>query len=654
MSGSRSVPIIGSDRITYLCGLLLVLVGIALMAPSDSLAVGPSKWTLQNTLNPGNLNSLSDVECPTSTECIAVGARDNEGPISQRWSGGSWSSLSNATTAQLTDLSCASSSSCIAISTTLKAERWTGSEWKSATASTPAESFTSNLYSVSCSSSTFCLAVGTYTLEKGAKSRTLVEEWNGEKWTILSSPFEEGGTNALYAVSCPSSTTCTAIGLKGGKAIALRWSGSEWTTLGEFKETPNTLADISCTGANYCYAVPGGTAKLELWNATLKWSTATVPTPEGGSGVSLRSVSCLAGPKCKAVGSYVKEGKTLSYAAKLSILTTWSLEATPNFDGVGVLSGVDCAAESNCMAAGYAQPGIAWASRTVAERYGSSPVATTGEGVKLGATEFKITGSVNPEGISTSYYFEYGTTTSYGNKIPLAGESVGSGTENIAVEQKLTSLKTNTTYHFRIVAYTSGDIVYGNDQPFTVPSATRYWYVGGEKLAPSTPTELLANGTTNFALQWNPGWNYDITCTTLKSEKGTIENPAKEAAGSGSVNLLLSGCTVKSPAKCTVYPNPLPFEVNALATEYEGLSAVKFSGKWTEEAVATLTLEGSECPLKGSTYLIRGSFIGIATGASSFEFTNATSNLRVGLSPVNFSGTAKTETKAGKAVTVKP
>jgi hypothetical protein len=46
-----------------------------------------------------------------------------------------------------------------------------------------------------------------------ATPQPLAEQWNGSAWTIQSTPNPTGSNqNELYAVSCASSTTCTAVG----------------------------------------------------------------------------------------------------------------------------------------------------------------------------------------------------------------------------------------------------------------------------------------------------------------------------------------------------------------------------------------------------------------------------------------------------------
>ena len=61
-----------------------------------------------------------------------------------------------------------------------------------------------------------------------------------------------------------------------------------------------------------------------------------------------------------------------------------------------------------------------------------------------------LNGTVNANGRPTTYYFEYGKTTSYGTK--TAVQSGGSGTSPVAVSASITGLQTGQTYHFRLVA----------------------------------------------------------------------------------------------------------------------------------------------------------------------------------------------------------
>jgi hypothetical protein len=93
------------------------------------------------------------------------------------------------------------------------------------------------------------------------------------------------------------------------------------------------------------------------------------------------------------------------------------------------------------------------------------PTVSTGGPSAVSSTSAVVNGVVNPQGHSTSYYFQYGTTTSYGVQTTPSG--AGRGTGNVAVHATLTGLAQSTLYHYRIVAQNSGGIATGADQTFT-------------------------------------------------------------------------------------------------------------------------------------------------------------------------------------------
>ena len=99
----------------------------------------------------------------------------------------------------------------------------------------------------------------------------------------------------------------------------------------------------------------------------------------------------------------------------------------------------------------------------------AAPTATTGPVTAVGPTTATVTGTVNPDGAATTWYVEYGTSTSYGSK--TATSSAGSGTANVGVSAALTGLAAGTTYHYRVVATNSAGTSRGADGIFTTPPA---------------------------------------------------------------------------------------------------------------------------------------------------------------------------------------
>ena len=96
---------------------------------------------------------------------------------------------------------------------------------------------------------------------------------------------------------------------------------------------------------------------------------------------------------------------------------------------------------------------------------GSSPTVTTGSATSLNSTSATLNGTVNPKGVSTTYYFEYGTTTSYGTS--TTSTSAGSGTSAVSVSASISGLTSDTTYHYRLAAVNSMGTSYGDDKTFS-------------------------------------------------------------------------------------------------------------------------------------------------------------------------------------------
>ena len=91
--------------------------------------------------------------------------------------------------------------------------------------------------------------------------------------------------------------------------------------------------------------------------------------------------------------------------------------------------------------------------------------ATTGVATDVTANSARFNGTVNPGGFATTAYFEWGTSTAYGNTTP--SQSVGSGTSSVKVSWNQSGLSSGTTYHYRVVGNNTKGIVNGLDATFT-------------------------------------------------------------------------------------------------------------------------------------------------------------------------------------------
>jgi len=102
----------------------------------------------------------------------------------------------------------------------------------------------------------------------------------------------------------------------------------------------------------------------------------------------------------------------------------------------------------------------------------SPPVVLTGEASAVTPHGATLTGSVNPgssgPNSDTTYYFQWGTDTSYPNQIPLSAGDAGQGTSAVPETAPLTGLEPDTTYSYRIVASNNNNnqVVYGKGAVF--------------------------------------------------------------------------------------------------------------------------------------------------------------------------------------------
>ncbi|MDY6988727.1 MAG: hypothetical protein SWQ30_11805 [Thermodesulfobacteriota bacterium] len=95
---------------------------------------------------------------------------------------------------------------------------------------------------------------------------------------------------------------------------------------------------------------------------------------------------------------------------------------------------------------------------------GGTPVVTTGSAKPVRSKTATVTGTVNPNGLTTAYYFEYGKDTSYGKA--TSQTDAGSGIDDVSVSVKITQLSDDTVYHFRLVAVNNAGTAYGEDMTF--------------------------------------------------------------------------------------------------------------------------------------------------------------------------------------------
>ena len=95
---------------------------------------------------------------------------------------------------------------------------------------------------------------------------------------------------------------------------------------------------------------------------------------------------------------------------------------------------------------------------------GSPPTVSTNAASSVTYNSATLNGTVNPNGLSTSVWFNWGTTTSYGNASGVA--DAGSGTTTTSWQSTLSGASSCTTYNFRFVASNSAGTTYGSNATY--------------------------------------------------------------------------------------------------------------------------------------------------------------------------------------------
>jgi hypothetical protein len=167
-----------------------------------------------------------------------------------------------------------------------------------------------------------------------------------------------------------------------------------------------------------------------------------------------------------------------------------------------------------------------------------------------------LSGDVNPNGTATSWKFEFGTSTNYG--ATTVTSSAGDGTTGAGVSSGITGLAPGTTYHYRLVAWSTAGTSYGSDGAFTTgvapPGVTTDSASGVSTSAATLTGYVDPNGAAT-------SWEFEFGTTTNYGSKTSTVNAGSAPSGAGvssGISALASGTTyhfrlVAANAGGTVY-----------------------------------------------------------------------------------------------------
>ena len=249
-----------------------------------------------------------------------------------------------------------------------------------------------------------------------------------------------------------------------------------------------------------------------------------------------------------------------------------------------------------------------WKTRIASFRFAMPPTVVTNTVATLTPTAATLSGSICPNGLATTYAFQWGTTAAYGNTTTVT--SAGSGLTNLSVSAALSGLTTGTTYHYRLTGTNSDGTVNGSDVTFTpglavvstapVSAVTGYTAVSGGSIALDGGSAVTARGV----------------CWSVSAAPTIAGSHTSDGTGTGSFVSSLTGLAANTlyhvrayatNGQGTIYGEELTFTtlcvvVNAFPWTEGFENGGSLPGCWTQEQVSASGLNWSFIAGNGTGY----------------------------------------------------
>lgn len=320
--------------------------------------------------------------------------------------------------------------------------------------------------------------------------------------------------------------------------------------------TNNVERELIRTAPAYAAVTPGSETPALKWRYTTKYSStdgtgqyvmvrdaritgggegnwvfvprsclsSTLPSNEGEAhdplppAVTTGTPTGIATPNATLVGSVNPHGIDTKYLFEYGTSTSYGKFTEPTGD-----AGAGTSTVQENFTVGGLLPGTTYYYRIVAysatgESVGGPvafttqppPTVTTSAASSVQEVQATLNGTVNGNGLNTTYHFEYGEATSYGSSTSVVGVASGGSSPSVTV----IGLRPGTTYHYRIVATSTAGTSTGSDQTFKTleveassrwavrnPSSLEQWVYSPARGA--TLQEYFYTGSSWYVV---PGW----------------------------------------------------------------------------------------------------------------------------------------------------
>ncbi len=182
-------------------------------------------------------------------------------------------------------------------------ERWNGTSWN-VVSSPNVGSYANYLEGVTAVSANNIWAVGWYENSMNGPIQSLIERWNGTSWNVVSNPNPAAGADALNGIARIAGTSqLVTVGTSANSIYGIdqtlieQWNGTNWNVVSSpnVGSYANYLDGVAAVSANNIWAVGAYNNSvnwqilIEQWNGT-NWNVVSSPNP-GTNSDFLRSVA---------------------------------------------------------------------------------------------------------------------------------------------------------------------------------------------------------------------------------------------------------------------------------------------------------------------------------------------------------------------------
>jgi hypothetical protein len=266
-------------------------------------------------------------------------------------------------------------------------------------------------------------------------------------------------------------------------------------------------------------------------------AAATAPSASTGPVTSVGATSATVS------GSVNPNGTSTSWHVEYGTSTSYGSSTGSTSAGSGT-SSVPISATLSGLKAGTTYHYRVVATSSAGTARGADGIVTTAAAPQVvigsataSATSATLNGTVDPSGRATTWYFEYGTSTSYGHKTPA--KDAGSGNGAVAVSAPISGLTAGRTYHYRLVASSDAGTSRGSDRTFVATN-------------PPTVTTKSASSIRDTSATLNASVNPNGQSTTVYFEYGTStsygsKSSSKSIGSGGSTTNVAIGVSGLTP-----------------------------------------------------------------------------------------------------------